>query len=717
MTLLLDALNEIPHPGAEPVRLWRGFLAELSQNHPGNRVIFSCRSLDYSASLSSTELPVPQVRIKPLSDGQIKRFLELHCETHADRLWGNLGGTPQLDLLRTPYYLKLLIEATTAGEIPLGRAALFTGFVRQAMRRELRWDNPLFRAGDLLAERDRQRLEHARRWKTPHELPTRGILVDKLCALAYAMQERREAREGAGTRNAHPVTPRGAEAAQVRIDYDEALEILDHARDVDILKAGEALGVLDEDLDTDEVLYRHQLLQEYFAGRRLAQTPDPRRVQVGWEAKAISPSLDQTLAQIADADPLLPLPGTGWEETTVLAAAMAGDTDAFVAELMKVNLPLAGRCAAQPDITLGEGLRSALQQALIGRTGDPRADLRARIAAGLALGELGDPRFEHRSGPDGDCLLPPLVDIPGAPYTLGSDEGHFDDERPVHTVELRPFRIGRFPVTNVEWALFMDAGGYEDERWWLTEEDQAWRRGERGAEGPKQDLRAFRKARQADFDTWRTSQHGWTSVQLEQVQEMVRMSDDRFEAQLDASYPTGRQTAPDPWDDDAFNNRAQPVVGISWYEARAYCAWLSAQTGQEFRLPTEAEWEAAARGREARRFAYGNDFDATRSNTFEAHIRRTTPIGVFCGGQTPDTGLVDMSGNVWEWTSSLYRPYPYVPTDGREEPITGDGRRVVRGGSWDDVRDSARAASRFDDAPVDRGNGLGFRLVCSSPIS
>jgi formylglycine-generating enzyme required for sulfatase activity len=717
MTLLLDALNEIPYPGPEPVRRWKGFLAELGPNHPGNRVIFSCRSLDYSASLSSTELPVPQVRIKPLSDPQIKSFLGLHCEAHAEKLWENLEGTPQLDLLRTPYYLKLLIEAAPQGEIPKGRAALFTGFVRQAMRREVLWDNPLFRAGELLAERDRQRLEQARRWRTPHELPSRGILIDRLCTLAYAMQERYEAREGANTRNAHLATPRGTEAAQVRIDYDEALEILDHARDVDILKAGEALGVLDEDLETDEVLYRHQLLQEYFAGRRLAQTRDPGRVRVDWETKAISPTLDETLARIADADPLPPLPGTGWEETTVLAAAMARDIDGFVADLMRVNLPLAGRCAAQPDVTLGEGLRPALQQALIGRTGEPRADLRARLAAGLTLGELGDPRLERRSGPDGDCLLPPLVDIPGGAYTLGSDEGYFDDERPVHSVELRPFRIGRFPVTNAEWALFKDAGGYEDERWWLTEEDRAWRRGELGTEGPKRDWRAFREARQADFETWRTSQLGWTSVQIEAVQGILRMSDEEFEAQLDAQYPAGRQTAPAFWDDDAFNNPGQPVVGIGWYEARAYCVWLSAHTGQGFRLPTEAEWEAAARGRVARRFAYGDDFDAARGNTYETHIRRTTPIGVFPGGETPETGLADMSGNVWEWTSSLYRPYPYVPTDGREDPVTGDGGRVVRGGSWRRDQVNARAAFRSGDRPGNRNNSQGFRLVCSSPIA
>jgi len=718
MTLLLDALNEIPQAGDEPVRRWKEFLAELHQQHPGNRVIFSCRSLDYSASLSSTALPVPQVRIKALSDDRVQQFLHLYCPRYADTLWNNLQNTPQLELLRTPFYLKLLIEMTREGEVPEGRAALFTGFVRRALVREVRADHPLFRPNDLLKARDCQRLEQARRWKHPYDLPTRGILIDKLSNLAHAMQERYSARTTANNPSTQPEhTLKTGEASQIRIDLDDALDILDHPRDEDILKAGEAIGVLDEDLDTDEVLYRHQLMQEYFAARLLAEQPEPNRVRVAWEVGKTSPSLTEILAKLADADPLPPLPATGWEETTVLAAAMTADADTFISKLMAVNLPLAGRCAAQPDVTVSAKLKTELQQALIARTQNPQADLRARITAGLALGMLGDPRFERRAGPDGDYLLPPLVEIPGGDYTLGSDEGYFDNEKPVHTVTLAPFQMGQFPVTNAEWALFMQAGGYEDERWWVTEEDKAWRRGDLGAEGTKQTYREFRKARQQDFESWRASRSDLTSTQIEGVQALIDMTDDEFEDWLDEWLPAGRQTQPSVWNDDAFNNPAQPVVGITWYEARAYCAWLSAQTGQPFRLPTEAEWEAAARGQAGRRFAYDDDFDAARCNTFESHIRRTTPVGVFPGGETPDTGLVDMAGNVWEWTSSLYASYPYVSSDGRENPITGDGPRVVRGGSWGNFSGGARATYRYNGNPVVRDGGQGFRVVCSSPIS
>jgi formylglycine-generating enzyme required for sulfatase activity len=506
------------------------------------------------------------------------------------------------------------------------------------------------------------------------------------------------------------------ENSQVRIGYQNALDLLAHERADDVLKAGEALGVLEEDLGPDEVLYVHQLVQEYFAARWLAAHPEPRWVHTEWRADRVPESLQKTLAGLADSDPLPPLPGTGWEETAMLAAAMTADPDTFVTELMTSNLALAGRCAAQPDVAISNSVKDRIRQALIERTQNPAADLRARIAAGLALGELGDPRFRRCQGPRGEYLLPPLIAIRDGAYAIGSDEGLYEDEAPSHAVDLEPFQLGQFPVTNAEYALFVKAGGYEDERWWDTDAARAWRRGDSTAEGAKQQWRENHQLFQTHFDEIRNlhRQGRITSQQADDWERIARMDDAAFEALLEEWYPPGRQTQPAFWNDEVFNNPAQPVVGICWYEARAYCTWLSAQTGRPFRLPTEAEWEAAARGPAGRRYAYGDEFDASRCNAFETHIRRTTPVGVFPGGETPE-GLIDLTGNTWDWTSSLRQAYPYAADDGREDPAA-EGRRVVRGGSWHYLQSFARAASRFALAPDNRYYSIGFRLACSSPI-
>ncbi|MBK8541447.1 MAG: SUMF1/EgtB/PvdO family nonheme iron enzyme [Ardenticatenia bacterium] len=133
----------------------------------------------------------------------------------------------------------------------------------------------------------------------------------------------------------------------------------------------------------------------------------------------------------------------------------------------------------------------------------------------------------------------------------------------------------------------------------------------------------------------------------------ITMDPPDLEAHLAQMYPGGRLTAPRFWQDPAFNNPAQPVVGISWFEARAYTLWLAAQTGEPYRLPTELEWEAAARGAGGQPFADDDASEACGANTSELHVWRPSPMGVFPAGDTPE-GVMDLCGNVWEWTSSVF---------------------------------------------------------------
>ncbi len=169
-----------------------------------------------------------------------------------------------------------------------------------------------------------------------------------------------------------------------------------------------------------------------------------------------------------------------------------------------------------------------------------------------------------------------------------------------------------------------------------------------------------------------------------------------------------------------------PVVCVSWQDAIAYITWLNKTTGQRgWRLPTEAEWEKAARWdpqqQVSRIYPWGDDFDKDRCNSQESGIRTTTPVGSYPasdarrGGASP-FGVEEMAGNVWEWTSSLHKPYPYIQNDGREDQKSTESR-TLRGGSRGDGRRFVRAAGRGNGEPVYAGNNLGFRLVRASPGS
>jgi formylglycine-generating enzyme required for sulfatase activity len=193
---------------------------------------------------------------------------------------------------------------------------------------------------------------------------------------------------------------------------------------------------------------------------------------------------------------------------------------------------------------------------------------------------------------------------------------------------------------------------------------------------------------------------------------------------------TGREWG---WDEGRRPERANhPAVVVTWHDARAYCAWLTGVWRTEgviapdevVRLPTEAEWEKAARGGDGRIYPWGDEFDANKCNMEDTGIGTSSAVGIFPAGAS-SYGVLDLSGNVWEWTQSLWgedweKPdfkYPYSPTDGRENLKAGeDVLRVLRGGSFAPGRLYVRCALRGRDYPDDRVVGIGFRVVVS-PIS
>ena len=650
LLLMADALNEVGHHGDLGARLdrWRDMLPAFVRD--GNRAVFTCRTLDIGAGLSSPEVLVPQAEVQPLSADQIREFLRHYASEHAEATFARITTDErQLTLYNTPFFLDLLVrQIRPDGTLPASRAALFAGFIRAALQREITARSSLFveeGPDALLQERDRAWLHRPPRGTAPHELPARGPLIGRLSALAFAMQRS----------TARPHDESRESARQVRAPEAEVLARLDHRRAPDIVRAAQQLNLLEAiqgARDTD-VQFSHQLFQEFFAARVLAERPEPELVQVEWRAAAIAPGVHALLDTLGRGERLPELPATGWEETTQVAAAMTPDADGFVRDLMAPNLPLAGRCAVAPGVTVGDPLRAELRAALVARSRDPAADLRARIDAALALGPLGDPRFERRTGPFGTYLLPPLVTVAGGTYRIGaatSQESHEEIE-----VRLPTFAIGQFAVTNAEYQCFMDAGGYEDERWWEGDAARAWRNGEGAAEG----LRWHLARESADHPVVAGFQDQRSILRRIDSRKRIALANTLTIGRCSSPWTTRRlnpgscrvfpvtverYTRPHFFDDSAFNAPLQPVVGLCWHEARAYCAWLSAQTDRTYRLPTEHEWEAAARGQARRPYAYDGQFDPAKGNTAETRLKRTTPIGVFPEGDTPD-GISDLAGN------------------------------------------------------------------------
>ena len=183
-----------------------------------------------------------------------------------------------------------------------------------------------------------------------------------------------------------------------------------------------------------------------------------------------------------------------------------------------------------------------------------------------------------------------------------------------------------------------------------------------------------------------------------------------------------------------------PVVFVSWHDALAYCDWLTArlrqwpgtpeplahllrQEGWRVTLPSEAEWEKAARGTDGRRYPWGEAPDPNRANYADTQIGGTSPVGCFSGGASP-YGLEEMSGNVWEWTRSIWGPsyakmtfaYPYRSDDGREQlQAADDMSRVLRGGAfWGGLR-NVRCAPRDRYGARFVSHFIGFRVALAGP--
>ena len=209
-------------------------------------------------------------------------------------------------------------------------------------------------------------------------------------------------------------------------------------------------------------------------------------------------------------------------------------------------------------------------------------------------------------------------------------------------------------------------------------------------------------AHEVELDAFRIARYPVTVGQYQQFVEQEGYADKRW--WTEGGF--GQVSKPDDWEQQ-LQFPSRPVTGVNWFEAAAFCAWAG------YRLPTEAEWERAARGKKGRTFPWGDEpAEASRLN-FNGNVGHVTPVGIYPQGNTPE-GICDMAGNVWEWCSDWFAEdyYRRSPKKNPKGPDKGDGR-VLRGGAWINEARYCRAAVRRRYLPVYRYDIVGFRLCVS----
>jgi len=294
-----------------------------------------------------------------------------------------------------------------------------------------------------------------------------------------------------------------------------------------------------------------------------------------------------------------------------------------------------------------------------------------RALAGRLLAKLGDPRPGVGLGENG---LPDIAwcEVPAGSFLMGSDKKvdplADDDEMPQHEVTVPAFKMSRYPITNAQYQAFVDDGGYAEE----------WRK------------------------CW---------------------SDDGWKEKEESNWDCPRRFR------DPFGFPNHPVVGVSWYEAMAFCNWLTEQLrkptpgpsqegnfGEEnvIRLPSEAEWEYAARGTEGYIYPWGNDSPEPEwANYSDTNFGETSAVGCFPRGKSIFSGCEEMAGNVWEWCLDVWHDtHEGAPTDGSaREERKKINLRLLKGGSWLDSSWWLRSANRYWGRRSLWGSPGGFRVV------
>jgi formylglycine-generating enzyme required for sulfatase activity len=639
--VLFDGLDEIS--SRERCSFVRDAVQAFCERYTNSRYLLTCRTLSYQDPAWQLA-GVPAVELAPLSAEKIDRFINAWYEElvrlgevraeEAPGLAGRLREAVRRPDLRrlaaNPLLLTVMAQVHThKGRLPDARALLYEDTVELLL---WRWEQ-IKQGGGREAAGLRHLLNDAHR--TDADL--------KRCLSQIAFDAHRQGGAAAGDAL--------ADIGELRLEKALAALHPEKSRDwaQQVVSAMRHRAGLLLERAPEVFTFPHRTFQEYLAGAHLGSQSDFAGQAAGLATESAF-----------------------WREVILLAVGrlvhLACDIHkplALVWELCPkktVDKESAWRMAWLAGEVLGEmGVNLVTERPqgrdLLDRVRGRLVDLvekerlapveRARAADTLAL--LGDPRPGVGLTSDG---LPDILwcGIAPGPFIMGDEEDKFEC-----TLLRAPYRIAKYPVTNIQFAAFVKEGGYTEQwRQCWTDAGWAWK-GERS--GPEKEGGVY----------------------------------------------------------DLANH---PVVNIRWFEAVAFCNWLSARSGYQVSLPSEAQWERAARHTDGRQYPWGNEEEtASRCNMGETGINSTSVVGIFPSGKA-ECGACDMAGNIWEWTRSLYRDYSYNIDDGKEELDASGGEvRVVRGGSFFFSDLSVRCADRLGYIPGYRFRKFGFRVVASPSTS
>lgn len=660
--ILLDGLDEVP---TNKQRAFvRDAVAAFVRRYPKSRVVVTCRTLSYQDPAWQL-VDVPSFELAPFDEEKIDRFIHAwygelarlgtvkaqDADGLARRLQQAVRRPDLWRLASNPLLLTVMaLVHTHKGQLPDARALLYEDTVDILL---WRWEQ-IKAGGETEVPRLRQLLQDAGRtdvdlkrvlWRLAFEAHQAGGDGDDREALADIGELQLEkALAGLHPDESRDWAQRGITAIKMRAGL-----LLERAPEV--------------------YTFPHRTFQEYLAGAHLSAQADFSK---------------QAAALVGESG--------FWREVVLLAVGrlvyLSGDTDrplALVGELCPAQPPegeiawrntwLAGDVLVEvglnrvQDSALGRDLAGRVRSRLVDLLQQGRLSGVERAAAGRALARLGDPRPGVGLRTDG---LPDIAwcQVHAGSFTMGSPDdslSFFGKETPQHQRSLAAFCIGRYPVTNAQFATFVQAGGYGDLRYWT---------------------------RAAQEEVWQDGK--------------VKAWNDDIPRQ--APYDFG----------EPFNLPNHPVVGVTWYEAVAFCLWLTEELrrcgeigdAQEITLPSEAQWEKAARGADGRIYPWGGDIDPEWANYDDTGIGAASAVGCFPGGTSP-YGIEDLSGNVWEWCRTKWEESYEGYRD--DNDLEGTSQRVLRGGAFDVDARFVRAAFRVGFYPFYRFNYFGFRVVLSPP--